>query len=220
MIMAGNIIVDGQRIDKAGSLVDEGALISIVQEMPYVGRGGLKLEAAIREFNIDVGDKVVMDIGASTGGFTDCLIQHGAKRVYAIDVGYGQLHWRLRNDPRIILMEKTNIRHLSADKIPEKVDMVTIDVSFISLTKVLPKVMDFIRDKGEVIALIKPQFEVGKGEVGKGGVVKDEGKRVRVLEAIKIVARGIGLDVIGIMQSPIKGPKGNIEYLIYLRNIV
>jgi 23S rRNA (cytidine1920-2'-O)/16S rRNA (cytidine1409-2'-O)-methyltransferase len=185
--------------------------------MPYVSRGGVKLEHAIKTFNIDVKDKTVMDVGASTGGFTDCLLQHGAKKIFAIDVGYGQFSWRLRGDDRVVLFEKTNIRYLDRDLVPDKVDTATIDVSFISLLKVIPKVLEFLEQHGEIVALIKPQFEVGKKNVGKGGVVRDESKQIEVVERIKSASEKMGLEVKGVTASPIKGPKGNVEYLIYLK---
>lgn len=218
LIIEGKVIVKGQKIDKPGTMVDENSEITICGEtLPYVSRGGLKLEHAIREFSIDVKNKVAMDVGASTGGFTDCLLQHGAKKVYAIDVGYGQLAWKLRIDPRVIPIERTNIRHMSRDKIPEDIDIATVDVSFISLKLVIPKVLEFLKPQGEVIALIKPQFEVGRSEVDKGGVIKSFEKRKRAVEEIKKFFESLGLKVIGVIESPIKGQKGNIEYLIYAK---
>lgn len=218
LILAGGVLVDGRIIDKAGEMVDASAEISLKgKDIPYVSRGGLKLEKALDEFNIDVAGKAAMDVGASTGGFTDCLLQLGAKRVYAIDVGYGQLDLKLRNDPRVVNIERQNIRYLERAKIPEPVDIATIDASFISLTKVIPKVLEFIKGNGELIALIKPQFEVGKGEVGKGGVVRDEAKQMAVVEKIKGFCEEIGLTVIGVVESPVLGPKGNREFLIYAR---
>lgn len=216
LILQGSVLVDGEVVDKAGSLVSVNASLTVKDKMPYVSRGGLKLEKAIIAFGINVKDKVVMDIGASTGGFTDCLLKNGAKRVYAIDVGYGQFDWRLRNDKRVILLEKTNIRYLEKDAIPDRIDIITIDVSFISLLKVIPKALDFLSPEGEIIALIKPQFELQKKDVGKGGVVRDESKRLGAVEKVKQGVKAIGLDVTGIFESPIHGPKGNIEYFIYL----
>lgn len=216
LILEGKVIVNGQKIEKPGTLVEETAEITISGEaLPYVSRGGLKLESALKEFSVDVKDKVAMDIGAGTGGFTDCLLQHGAKRVYAVDVGYGQLAWKLRTDPRVIPIERTNIRYMPREKIPEEIDIATVDVSFISLKLVIPKVLEFLKPRGEIIALIKPQFEVGKDEVDRGGVIKDPEKRKKVVQEIKNFFESLNLKVTGIIQSPIAGQKGNIEYLIY-----
>lgn len=217
IILEGNVLVNGRVVDKPGSLVRADAFITIKERMPYVSRGGLKLEKAIKAFGIDLKDKIAMDIGASTGGFTDCLIKHGIKRVYAIDVGCGQFDWRLRGDKRVVLFEKTNIRYLEREAIPETVDIITIDVSFISLLKVIPKAIDFLSYDGEIIALIKPQFELQKKDVGKGGVVRNESKRLSAVQKIKEGVKTMGLDVNGIFESPIHGPKGNIEYFIYLK---
>ncbi len=216
LIMEGKVLVNGVPVTKAGSMVAPDAPVEVRGgEIPYVSRGGLKLEAALANFNISVGGKVAMDVGASTGGFTDCLLQHGVAKVYCIDVGYGQLAWKLRQDPRIVIIERANIRHLEREKIPDPIALVTIDVSFISLVKVVPKVLEFLQPEGEMIALIKPQFEVGKGEVDKGGVIKDTAKRERTVEQVKVELGALGLNIIGTMQSPITGQKGNIEYLIY-----
>ncbi|GAB5047073.1 TlyA family RNA methyltransferase [Thermodesulfovibrio sp. TK110] len=218
LIIEGKVIVNGNKIEKPGTQVDENAKIELCGEtLPYVSRGGLKLEAALKAFSIDVKDKVAMDVGASTGGFTDCLLQHGAKRVYAIDVGYGQLAWKLRTDPRVIPIEKTNIRYMNRDRIQEDIDIATVDVSFISLKLVIPKVIEFLKSKGEIIALIKPQFEVGRREVERGGIVKATEKRKKAVEEIKGFFELMNLKVIGIIESPIKGQKGNIEYLIYAK---
>ena len=217
LIMQGSVTVNGNVVDKAGTLVDVNASLNIENKMPFVSRGGLKLDHAISEFHISADGLIAMDIGASTGGFTDCLLQQGSKKVYAVDVGYGQLHWKLRNDERVVILEKTNIRHLSKDDIQDEIDLITIDVSFISLTKVIPKALEFLKPSGEVIALIKPQFEAGRKDVGKGGVVRDEKKREEVVNRIKGECKIIGLIVEGVTESPIKGPKGNIEYLIYLK---
>ncbi|MEK7851041.1 MAG: TlyA family RNA methyltransferase, partial [Deltaproteobacteria bacterium] len=207
-----------KKVEKAGEMVLADADIVLAgEDIPYVSRGGLKLEKALNEFNIDVTGKVAMDVGASTGGFTDCLLQRGAAKVYAIDVGYGQLDLKLRNDQRVVNIERQNIRYLERESIPEQVDIATIDASFISLTKVIPKVLEFLKGTGELIALIKPQFEVGKGEVGKGGVVRDEAKQTAVVENIRFFCEEIGLTVIGVVESPITGPKGNREFLIYIR---
>ena len=185
LILGGNVLVNGIIVDKAGTLVKPDDVLTLSAKMPYVSRGGVKLEHAIKTFNIDVKDKTAMDVGASTGGFTDCLLQHGAKKIFAIDVGYGQFSWRLRGDDRVVLFEKTNIRYLDGDLVPDKIDIATIDVSFISLLKVIPKVLEFLTQHGEIVALIKPQFEVGRKDVGKGGVVRDESKQIEVVEKIK-----------------------------------
>jgi 23S rRNA (cytidine1920-2'-O)/16S rRNA (cytidine1409-2'-O)-methyltransferase len=217
LIMIGGVKVNGQVMRKPGQKIREDALIEILQPpCPYVSRGGIKLEGAIKGFGINVEGKVCLDVGASTGGFTDCLLQHGAKRVYAVDVGWGQLHWKLRNDPRVICLEKRNIRYLPKEEIPEEVDLVTIDTSFISLKLVIPAVLKFLKEKAEILALIKPQFEVGKGEVGKGGVVRDSEKHKRVIEEIRIFSQNLGLHPVGVIESPILGPKGNKEFFIYL----
>ena len=184
--------------------------------MPFVSRGGLKLQKALDEFNIDVTGLVALDVGASTGGFTDCLLQRGARKVFAVDVGYGQLAWKLRQDERVVSLEKTNIRHLTADRLPEAPDIAVIDASFISLAKVLPATLALLRDGGSIIALIKPQFEVGKGEVGKGGIVRDPAAHERVVEAVRQTAREVGLIVAGLCESPITGADGNREFLILL----
>jgi len=217
LILQGSVLVNGRVIDKAGTPVMEDASLELLDKMPYVSRGGLKLEPALREFDIDVNDKVAMDIGASTGGFTDCLLKHGVKRVYAVDVGYGQLDWRLRNDKRVIILEKTNIRYLNREAIPEEIDIITIDVSFISLLKVIPKAVEFLSSQGGIIALIKPQFELQRKDVGKGGVVRDESKRLEAIEKVKKGAMASGLEVRNVFESPIRGPKGNIEYFIHLK---
>ena len=218
LIMAGKVMVKGKKVEKAGERVLADADIVLTgDDIPYVSRGGLKLEKAMDEFKIDVTGKVAMDVGASTGGFTDCLLQRGAKKVYAIDVGYGQLDLKLRNDPRVVNIERQNIRYLERGVIPEDIDIVTIDSSFISLVKIIPKTLEFIGESGLLIALIKPQFEVGKGEVGKGGVVRDEAKHKEVVEKIKGFCIELGLSVVGVVESPIFGPKGNREFLIYAR---
>ncbi|RJQ48011.1 MAG: TlyA family RNA methyltransferase [Nitrospiraceae bacterium] len=217
LILAGEVLVNGLVIDKAGALVNQDDTVTVENKLPYVSRGGLKLEHAIREFRIDLKDKVAMDVGASTGGFTDCLLQHGAKKVYAIDVGYGQFSYALRKDDRIELFEKTNIRYFDRELVPDDINIAVIDVSFISLSKVIPKVLEFLAPHGEMAALIKPQFEVGRKDVGKGGVVRDEQKRLQAVERIKMESERMGLEVKGLIPSPVKGPKGNVEYLIYLR---
>jgi len=218
LIMEGVVLVDGAAVTKAGALINSDSLVSLKKEdMPYVSRGGLKLKAAIEHFNIRLKDRTAMDVGSSTGGFTDCMLQTGAKKVYCIDVGYGQIAWSLRNDPRVVLFERTNIRYLEKEKIPETIDIATIDVSFISLTKVIPKVMEFLNNGGEIIALVKPQFEVGREDVGKGGIVREEDKRLSALESVKGSLENTGLNIIGTFQSPVPGQKGNIEYFLYMR---
>jgi 23S rRNA (cytidine1920-2'-O)/16S rRNA (cytidine1409-2'-O)-methyltransferase len=218
-ILAGEVLVNQQPVTKAGTLVDCAAEIWLKAGMPYVSRGGLKLERALREFSIDVRDKTVLDVGASTGGFTDCLLAHGARRIFAVDVGYGQLDWKLRNDSRVLVLEKTNIRYLQVTDLPAPADLATIDVSFISLKLVLPVVKSLLREGGAIVALIKPQFEVGKGKVGRGGVVRSQHEQMRVVEEIKNFAIRAGLEVRGVIESPLLGPKGNKEFLIYLSSV-
>lgn len=220
MIMAGEVFVNGKAVLKPGTFVYEDCNIKIESKRPaYISRGGIKLEGALDAFSIDVRGKVIMDVGASTGGFTHCLLMRGAERVYAIDVGYGQLAWILRQDPRVIVMERTNIRYLPRERIPEEIHIATIDVSFISLEKVIPRVMEFLKKDGEIVALIKPQFEVGKGEVGKGGIVREVEKHQKVIERIKSFCTGLGLQVMGIVKSPIPGADGNTEYFIHLKKV-
>jgi len=217
LILAAQVSVDGRVITKSGQRVGADADLAILQpEHPYVSRGGIKLAHALEVFNLPVEGLAAMDVGASTGGFTDCLLQHGARRVYAIDVGYGQLAWKLRQDDRVVSMEKTNIRHLTADRLPEVPDIAVIDASFISLAKVLPSTMALLRDGGAIIALIKPQFEVGPGAVGKGGVVRDAEKQREVVAAVSSAAEGMGLVVKGVTESPLLGAKVNREFLIIL----
>ena len=218
-IMAGQVLVNEQKIDKTGTQVAPDAAIRILGgDLKYVSRGGLKLEKAVACFGLDLTGKVVSDIGASTGGFTDCALQNGAARVYAIDVGYGQLAWKLRSDGRVVNMERTNVRYLEADSLPEKVDVATIDVAFISLDKVLPAVKKILADDGIVIALIKPQFEAGKENVGKKGVVRDPAVHLNVINSVIAVAKELDFKIAGLDYSPVKGPEGNIEYLLYLKN--
>lgn len=218
LIMEGKILVEGDRIEKAGEKIKIDSNIQIVGEgHKYVSRGGLKLEAALKAFKIDSRDKVVIDVGASTGGFTDCILQNGACKVYAVDVGYGQLAWKLRNDKRVINLERRNIRYLKKDEIGEEADLILIDTSFISIEKFLSHLLDFLKNGGEILALIKPQFEVGKGEVGKGGVVRDPLKHKKVIERILKFCEGLGLKVIGVFESPLLGPNGNKEFFIYLK---
>lgn len=215
LIMMGKILVNGQKIDKAGTMVATDAEIKILgEEMPFVSRGGFKLQKAIEVFNLNLENKIAADIGASTGGFTDCMLQHGAKKVYAIDVGYGQLAWKLRNDERVINMERTNIRNV--ENLPDILDFASIDVAFISLDKVLPVAFKLLSDTGEVAALIKPQFEAGKENVGKKGVVKDKKIHLSVIEYVLNFAQNLNFKICGLDFSPIKGPEGNIEYLAYL----
>ncbi|AIS52386.1 hemolysin TlyA family protein [Thermoanaerobacter kivui] len=212
-IMAGEVYVEGKRVEKAGEFVKIDSQIEIRgKALPYVSRGGLKLQKAIETFKIDVKGKVALDIGASTGGFTDCLLKNGASKVYAVDVGYGQLDWALRNDSRVVNMEKTNIRYL--ETLPEMVDIITIDVSFISLELVIPSADRFLKPKGDLIALIKPQFEAGREKVGKKGVVKDQNVHKEVIEKIIFVLKNHSYSIMGLTYSPIKGAEGNIEYLI------
>ena len=214
LIMARRVLVDGAYVDKAGaSVTDENELAIAELEHPWVGRGGMKLARAIEAFMINVRDKVCVDVGASTGGFTDVMLKNGAAKVYAIDVGYGQLDVSLRNDPRVVNREKVNARYLRADAFDEPIDFVSIDVSFISLTLILPAVARFLH--GELVALIKPQFEVGKHEVGKGGIVRDEAKRQGAVDAVVSCATSLGFEVKGVIESPIKGAEGNVEYLMY-----
>ena len=218
LIMAGEIFVDGMKEDKAGMKFSTEALIEYRgNPIPYVGRGGLKLEKALDVFAPDLTGRVCMDVGSSTGGFTDCMLQNGAVKVYSVDVGRGQLAWKLREDPRVVCMEKTNIRYLTADAIQERPSFVSIDVSFISLTKVLLPVRDLMTEPGEIVCLVKPQFEAGREKVGKKGVVRDAGVHEEVIRQVALYAESIGLIVCGIDFSPIKGPEGNIEYLLYLK---
>lgn len=217
IIMAGQVFVGEKRCDKAGLTVDESVVLDVRgQALKYVSRGGLKLEKAMKCFPITLEGKVAADIGASTGGFTDCMLQNGACRVYAVDVGYGQLAWSLRSDPRVICLERTNARYLTAEQIPEPLDFASIDVSFISLKLILPALRPLMKDSGQVAALIKPQFEAGREKVGKKGVVRDPAVHLEVLEQFLNHAKEGGFSVKGIDFSPIRGPEGNIEYLGYL----
>ena len=216
IIIAGQVLVNGQKVEKSGSLVLADADIRVLgDQMPYVSRGGLKLEKALAEFTIDLREKTCLDVGASTGGFTDCLLQHGAKKVYSVDVGYGQMAWKIRQDPRVVVIERTNIREMDAALIPEKIDIVVIDVSFISLEKVIPAVLRFLNPGAGIIALIKPQFEVGKEQVGKGGIVRDEAAREASKDRIVAFVAERGFEVKGVIRSPITGQDGNVEYLMH-----
>lgn len=218
IIMSGNVFVDGQREDKAGTTFPEEVQIEIKgHTLKYVSRGGLKLEKALANFHTDVAGKVCTDVGSSTGGFTDCMLQNGAKKVFAIDVGWGQLDWKLRQDERVVCMEKTNIRYVTPEDIGEPVDFSSIDVSFISLTKVLVPIRDYLTMEGEIVALIKPQFEAGREKVGKKGVVREKSTHLEVIEKVVDYAKEIGFDVLNLEFSPIKGPEGNIEYLVHLK---
>ena len=216
-IMAGEVFVDGQREDKAGSTFSEDVKIECKgKPLKYVSRGGLKLEKAMKEFPIKLEGKVCMDIGASTGGFTDCMLQNGAVKVYSIDVGYGQLAWKLRTDERVVCMEKTNFRYLTRDDIEERPEFASVDVSFISLSKILPAAFDILTDDGEMVCLIKPQFEAGKEKVGKKGVVREKSVHIEVIENVLAFTKDIGFKVVGLSYSPIRGPEGNIEYLMHI----
>ena len=219
LIMAGEVFVNGQREDKPGASFAEDAEIEVkaAKPFPYVSRGGLKLEKAVKEFGLDLGGKICLDIGASTGGFTDVMLQNGAAHVYAIDVGYGQLAWKLREDPRVTVMEKTNIRYVVPDDIGEAADFGSVDVSFISLTKVLPAARELLKDGAEMACLIKPQFEAGREQVGKKGVVRDPAVHEQVIHKIVTFAEENGFLPLELTWSPIRGPEGNIEYLLHLR---
>ncbi len=212
VIMAGNVLVANEPVSKPGVLVPEEAEITVKESCPYVSRGGLKLAGALQSYELDVSGLTCLDVGASTGGFTDCLLHHGARHVYAVDVGYGQFAWQLRNDDRVTVIERTNIRHMPAGAIPERMDLAVIDVSFISLTIVIPAVLPFLKPSGRILALIKPQFEIGKGRVGKGGVVRDAADHREVLDDLARFAEKQGLSCDTAIRSPITGPKGNIEF--------
>ena len=217
LIMAGQVYVDGQKADKPGDTFSEDAAVEVRGKgLPYVSRGGLKLEKAMREFGLQLQGCTCMDIGASTGGFTDCMLQNGAQRVYSVDVGYGQLAWSLRTDPRVVNLERTNARYLTREQVPEEIDFFSVDVSFISLTLILPAVRPLLAEHGQAMCLIKPQFEAGREKVGKKGVVRDKAVHEEVIEKIRSFALENGFSVLGLTFSPVKGPEGNIEYLIYL----
>lgn len=217
IIMSGNVFVDGQREDKAGTTFPEEVQIEVRgHTLPYVSRGGLKLEKAIHNFDVSVDGKVCTDVGSSTGGFTDCMLQNGAKKVFAIDVGRGQLDWKLRQDERVVCMEKTNIRYVTPEDLGEPIDFSSIDVSFISLTKVLFPIHEYLTEHGQIVALIKPQFEAGREKVGKKGVVREKSTHLEVIDMVIQYAMSIGFSVLNLEFSPIKGPEGNIEYLVHL----
>ena len=218
MIMEGNVFVNNQREDKAGASFDENVPIEIHgNTLKYVSRGGLKLEKAMKEFDLKLDGDICMDIGASTGGFTDCMLQNGASKVYSVDVGYGQFAWKLRQDPRVVCMEKTNIRYVTPEDIDDALDFASVDVSFISLTKILEPARNLLKDGGQMVCLIKPQFEAGRGKVGKNGVVREPEIHEEVIRKIIDYADSIGFEVLHLEYSPIKGPEGNIEYLLHIR---
>ena len=218
IIMSGIVYVDGEKEDKAGSTFPEEAEIEVRgKTLKYVSRGGLKLEKAMKSFPVSTEGKVCMDVGASTGGFTDCMLQCGAVKVYSVDVGHGQLDWKLRNDPRVVCMEKTNIRYVKPEDIDELPSFASVDVSFISLSKVLPVLKELLTEEGEVVCLIKPQFEAGREKVGKKGVVREKETHIEVIENVLSFTRTSGFSVLGLDYSPVKGPEGNIEYLMYIR---
>ncbi len=219
IIMAGSVFVDGSREDKAGTMFEESVPIEVRgNTLQYVSRGGLKLEKAVKAFALSLEGKICMDVGASTGGFTDCMLQNGAVKVYAVDVGFGQLDWKLRNDSRVVCMEKTNIRYVTPENIQDVIDFVSIDVSFISLTKVLESVKNLISETAQIVCLIKPQFEAGREKVGKHGVVKEPSIHLEVIDKVIDYAISIGFWAVNLEFSPVKGPEGNIEYLLHLVN--
>lgn len=218
-IMSGHVFVNGQRADKPGTPVASDARVEVRGEaLPFVSRGGFKLDKALRVFPIDPAGKLCIDCGASTGGFTDVLLQHGAQKVYAVDVGYGQLAWKLRNDGRVVSLERTNLRYVTKEQIPEELDLAVMDVSFISVRLVLPAVKALLRPEADIVCLIKPQFEAGREEVGKKGVVRDSAVHEEVIRSVLAFAPTIGLSVMGLDFSPIKGPEGNIEYICHMKN--
>jgi 23S rRNA (cytidine1920-2'-O)/16S rRNA (cytidine1409-2'-O)-methyltransferase len=217
LIMAGSVYVNGQKCEKAGTSIDETAEIRIAEELRYVSRGGLKLEKTIKKYGLSLNGCICADIGASTGGFTDCMLQHGSSKVYAVDVGYGQLAWSLRNDPRVVCLERTNARYLSEETIPDALDFFSMDVSFISVKLILPAVFALLHDGGEGVILIKPQFEAGKSKVGKNGVIRDKTVHLEVVSDIIHSLIDMGFGILALDFSPIKGPKGNIEFLAYVK---
>jgi 23S rRNA (cytidine1920-2'-O)/16S rRNA (cytidine1409-2'-O)-methyltransferase len=218
LIMEGKVAVEGRMIDKPGAQVNADAELQLRgEESPYVSRGGEKLEGALKAFGIDPKGMVVMDVGASTGGFTDCVLQKGADKVHAVDVGYGQLAWKLQKDPRVVNLERRNIRYLKREEVSKEADLILIDTSFISIEKFLPHLLRFLKKEGSILGLVKPQFEVGKGEVGKGGVVREAALHQKVIDRISTFSRGLGLKVLGVTESPLLGPKGNKEFFICLK---
>lgn len=223
LVMAGVVLVDEQRVEKPSEQIASDSQIRIKHAddpaSRYVGRGGLKLQAALREFQLNVEGAVCLDVGASTGGFTDCLLQNGAQKVFAIDVGHNQIDWRLRNDPRVEVREGVNARYLQPEDFPVRFDLAVMDVSFISATKVLPAIVPLIREGGSIVTLIKPQFEVGRGEVGGGGIVRDAAKRAHAVETVNNAAADLGLQVAGVIESPIQGAEGNVEFLAHYKPI-
>ena len=219
IIMSGIVYVDGQKEDKAGTMFEDTVSVEVRgHTLAYVSRGGLKLEKAMTHFGVTLNGKICMDVGASTGGFTDCMLQNGAVTVYSVDVGHGQLAWKLRNDERVVCMEKTNIRYVTPEDIPDRIQFASIDVSFISLTKVLGPVKELLTEDGQIVCLIKPQFEAGREKVGKKGVVREKSTHLEVIESVIAFAKSIGFGILNLEFSPIKGPEGNIEYLLYLQN--
>lgn len=219
IIMAGNVFVDGQREDKAGTAFDPDRVKLEVRgsTLPYVSRGGLKLEKAVKEFELVLTDRICMDIGASTGGFTDCMLQNGARKVYSVDVGHGQLDWKLRSDDRVVCMEKTNFRYMKPGDIEDMLSFASVDVSFISLTKILLPARELLEDRGQMVCLIKPQFEAGREKVGKKGVVRDRETHLEVIDQVISYACSVGYRILDLDFSPVRGPEGNIEYLLYLQ---
>lgn len=217
LILSGSVLVNGVRVDKAGQPVDVEAAIEMLERPKYVGRGGLKLEAALQHFGIDATGKICLDVGSSTGGFTDCLLQHGAPRVYAIDVGTGQLDWKLRNDPRVIVKEQVNARYLSREHVPEPIDLAVCDVSFISVTMILPVLPGLLAPAGEMVILVKPQFELARGQVGKGGIVRDPQLQESACDKVRAAVESLGFRT-DIIPSPILGAEGNREFLLYARH--
>ena len=219
IIMSGIVYVDGQKEDKAGTMFEDTVSVEVRgHTLAYVSRGGLKLEKAMTHFGVTLNGKICMDVGASTGGFTDCMLQNGAVKVYSVDVGHGQLAWKLRNDERVVCMEKTNIRYVTPEDIPDRIQFASIDVSFISLTKVLGPVKELLTEDGQIVCLIKPQFEAGREKVGKMGDVREKSTHLEVIESVIAFAKSLGFGILNLEFSPIKGPEGNIEYLLYLQN--
>ena len=220
IIMSGIVYVDGQKEDKAGTMFEDTVSVEVRgHTLAYVSRGGLKLEKAMTYFGVTLNGKICMDVGASTGGFTDCMLQNGAVKVYSVDVGHGQLAWKLRNDERVVCMEKTNIRYVTPEDIPDRIQFASIDVSFISLTKVLGPVKELLTEDGQIVCLIKPQFEAGREKVGKKGVVREKSTHLEVIESVIAFAKSIGFGILNLEFSPIKGPEGNIEYLLHLKKL-